>query len=208
MKLYYFETPNGRKPCAVAKYLNSPVEFERVDLAQGAQKAPDYLAINPNGRIPALVDGDTALWESQAIMCYLARKAGSDLWPNDDRQVDIIRWFNWDTAHFSRHAGGLVWENVIKPNFGLGEPNPAAIKEATMLFRQFAGVLDAHLAARTYLVGDKLSLADFSVAAFLPYASPAQIPLNDFAHVKRWHDAMMEMPAWREPFPVLSQSKE
>lgn len=201
MKLYYFETPNGRKPCAVAKYLNSPVDFIKVDLAQGAQKAPDYLAINPNGQIPALVDGQTALWESQAIMCYLAKKAGSDLWPDDERQIEIIRWFSWDSAHLSRHAGMLVWQNLIKPMFGLGDPDPKAVEEATIKFNQFAAVLDKHLSSRSHLVGDQLSVADFSVAAFLAYADRAKIPIADFAHVKRWHDGLLEIPAWREPFP-------
>ena len=74
MKLYYFETINPQKACAVARYLNSPVEFVRVDLAKGQHKSPDYLAINPNGKVPALVDGDTKLWESNAIMCHLAAR--------------------------------------------------------------------------------------------------------------------------------------
>ncbi len=202
MKLYYFETPNARKPCAVAKYLGSPVEYVKIDLAQGAQKAPDYLAINPNGQIPALVDGDKVILESQAIMCYLAQKAGSDLWPGDERQIEIIRWFSWDSAHLSRHAGMLVWQNMIKSMYGLGGPDAKAVEVATTKFKQFAGVLDAHLSTRSHLVGDQLSVADFSVAAFLAYAQPAKIPLGDFPHVKRWHDALLKLPAWREPFPA------
>jgi glutathione S-transferase len=92
MRLYYFETPNARKPCAVAKYLGSPVEFVRVDLARSEHKQPAFLAINPNGRVPALEDGSLKLWESHAIMCYLARKADSDLWPTDEvEQIDILR---------------------------------------------------------------------------------------------------------------------
>ena len=204
MKLYYFETPNGRKACAIAKYLKSDVDYIKVDLAQGAQKAPDYISINPNGRIPALVDGDTQLWEAQAIMCHLAWKAGSDLWPVDDpaRQIDIIRWFSWDSVHFSRQTGALVWENMIKPVFGLGAANGDVVKEALVMFDQFAGILNEHLADRQFLVDDKLSLADFSVAGFLPYAQKAQIPLERFPNIKRWHDGLMDIPAWREPFPA------
>jgi glutathione S-transferase len=131
MKLYYFETPNARKPCAVAKYLGAPVEFVRVDLTKREQKSPEYLAINPNARVPALQDGDIKLWESHAIMCYLANKAGSDLWPKDDHaRIDILCWLNWDTAHFSRHAARLFFERYIKPNFGLGEPDSKEIEDA------------------------------------------------------------------------------
>ncbi|MGI9405689.1 MAG: glutathione S-transferase N-terminal domain-containing protein, partial [Hyphomicrobiaceae bacterium] len=80
MKLYYFETPNARKPCAVAKHLGSPVDFVRLDLSSGEQKEPAFLAVNPNGKVPALHDADVRLWESHAIMAYLAHKAGSGLW--------------------------------------------------------------------------------------------------------------------------------
>jgi glutathione S-transferase len=201
MKLYYFETPNARKACTVARYLNAPVEFVRVDLSKGEHKAPAYLAINPNGKVPALEDGDVRLWESAAIMCYLADKAGSSLWPKDARQIDVIRWLSWDATHFSRHAGTLFFQRVIKPQFGLGEPDPAAIEEATGFFRQFAGVLDGHLKGRAYLVGDGLTVADFAVGSFLPGAKAAQLPLDEFPEVRRWYAQLEQLPAWREPFP-------
>ena len=203
MKLYYFETPNAQKPCAVAKHVGSPVEFVRIDLAKGEQQRPDFLAVNPNGKIPALHDGDTKLWESHAIMCYLAHKAGSDIWPTDPaKQIDIIRWLNWDTAHFSRHAGTLLFQRYIKPAFGLGDPNDDAIEEATGFFHQFAGVLNEHLKGRKYLVADALTIADFGVAAFLPMAEQAQLPMDKYDEINRWHGAMMELPAWEKPFPA------
>ena len=71
MKLYYAETMNPRKVCALAKYLGLPVEFVRVDLRKGEQHTPDFLAVNPNGKVPVLVDGDLVLWESTAIMARL-----------------------------------------------------------------------------------------------------------------------------------------
>jgi glutathione S-transferase len=203
MKLYYFETPNPRKPCAVAKYLNSPVEFVRVDLTKGEHQSAGFLAVNPNGKVPALSDGDVKLWESHAIMAYLAAKTGSDLWPQDStRQIDILRWLNWDTAHFSRHAGTLLFENHIRGFFGLGEPDAAAIEEATSFFKRFAGVLDQHLEGREYLVGNRLSIADFGVAAILPQAREARLPLEGFTQILRWHDGLMQLDAWREPYPA------
>jgi glutathione S-transferase len=202
MKLYYFETPNGRKPCAVAKHLSVRVEYVRVDLSKGQQRQPDFLATNPNGKIPALEDGDVKLWEAHAIMCYLAYKAGSDLWPKSDlEKIDLIRWLNWDTAHFSRHAGRLFFERVIKPHFGIGEPNPTEIQDATGYFKQFAAVLNEHLKGRKYILGSHLTVADFALGAFLPHAKEAQMPLDDCGEIRRWHDSLMELPAWRQPFP-------
>lgn len=202
MKLYYFETPNGRKACAVARYLDAPVEFVRVDMTKGEHKSPAFLRVNPNGKVPALEDGDVRLWESAAIMCYLADRAGSSLWPKDARQIEVIRWLSWDIAHFSRHAGTLFFQRVIKPRFGLGDSDPAAIEEATGFFRQFAGVLDSHLKGRDHLVGDGLTVADFAVASFLPHAHEARMPLDAFAEIRRWYARLEQLPAWRAPFPA------
>jgi glutathione S-transferase len=206
MRLYYFETPNGRKACAVARYLNAPVEFVRIDLTKGEHKTLAFLAINPNGKIPALEDGEVRMWESAAIMCYLADKAGSSLWPKDARQFDVIRWLSWDAMHFSRHAGTLFFQQVIKPHFGLGDPDLAAIDEAMGFFRQFAGVLNSHLEGRSYLVGDGLSVADFAVGAFLPHAHEAKIPLDEFPQISRWYAQLEQLPAWREPYPIPAAS--
>jgi glutathione S-transferase len=203
MKLYYFETLNARKACAVAKHLGAPVEFVRVDLAKGEHKTPDYLAINPNGKVPALVDGDARLWEAVAIMAYLARSMGSDLWPrDDDRQIELTRWLSWDACHFTRYGATLVFENIVRPRFLGAAPDAKAVDEATGFFRQFAAVLDGHLSGRRYVVGDTLTIADFAIAATLPRADEASIPVKEFPAVARWHERLNELPGWREPFPV------
>lgn len=201
MKLYYFDVLNPRKACAVARYLNSPVAFVRVDLGKGAHKTPDYLAINPNGKVPALQDGELKLWEANAIMCHLARKAKSDLWPRDeDGQIEITRWFSWGADHFNRHAGALYFEYIIKPRFDLGAPDDAAVEEAQGYVRACAAVLDGHLKGRKFLLGETLTVADFATAIALPYAAQARIPLTDFPNIMRWHDRLNDLPAWREPF--------
>jgi glutathione S-transferase len=202
MKLYYYESINPQKACAVAKHLGSPVELVRVDLAKGENKAPQYLAINPNGKVPTLVDGKAKLWEANAIMAHLARVAGSDLWPRDEeRQVEMTRWLSWDANHFTRHAGMLYFQHIIKPRFFGGGPDPAAVEEATGFFRRFAAVLDEHLRGRRYVVGDTLTIADFALGVTLPYAEKANIPVQAFPEIERWHGRLNEVPAWREPFP-------
>lgn len=203
MKLYWSDVLSPRKVCAVAKYLQSPVEYVYLDLARGEHKAPSYLALNPNGRVPTLVDGTRALWESDAIMCHLAARCDSDLWPQDHRQIDVIRWLSWDLAHFNPHAAALYFEGVIKPRFGLGAPDPAAVARAQDAFRQPAAILDAHLRDRDWLVGDSITVADFAVAVTLPYAERARIPLDEFPAIRRWHARLNELEAWREPFPAL-----
>ncbi len=203
MKLYYFETINGRKACAVARYLDSPVEFVRVDLAKGEHKTPHYLAINPNGKIPALQDGDLNVWESNAIMCHLARKAKSDLWPVDPaKQIEVMKWLSWNSEHFTRHAGTLYFNFIIKPNFGLGEVDSKAVEEASGFLRPFAEVLDRELEGRTFLLGDHLTVADFAVSATLPHAEAIRLPLDGLGNIARWKSQLEEIPAWRKPFPA------
>lgn len=202
MQLYYYESPNARTACAIARHLRAPVEFVRVELKQGEHRRPEFLAINPNGKVPVLVDGDAAIWESPAIAAYLAQKTGSELWPAAPaQQVEVLRWIHWGAAHFNRHAGTLFFERIAKASFGLGEPNAAAVEEATKHLRHFAKVLDGQVQGRRYLLGDALSVADFSVAAMLPWRQAAQLPLDDYTHLGEWYARIEALPAWREPYP-------
>jgi glutathione S-transferase len=202
MKLYYAKVLNPRKVCAAAKHLNSPVEYVYVDLAKGGTSAPDFLKVNPNGKVPVLTDGDLTLWEADAIICHLARKAGSKLWPADDAlKIEILRWSSWNANHFTRATGALYFEYVVKPMFRIGEADPAKVNPAIEQFHKFGRVLDDHLNGRDYLVGDDLSVADFAVAVSLPYAEQMKLPLRDYPNIARWHDGLNALPAWRDPFP-------
>ena len=202
LTLYYSDVLAPRKACTVAKHLKSAVEFVYLKLEKGEHKAPSYLALNPNGLVPTLTDGDRTLWEADAIMCHLAERAGSDLWPRDGRQIDVTRWLSWSAQHFTRAGGELYFQFIIRQRFGLGAPDEAAVAEALGAFRRFAAILNDHLESRAWLVGDALTIADFSVAAVLPFADRAPIPIDEFAHIRRWHDRLNEIEAWREPFPA------
>jgi glutathione S-transferase len=172
-----------------------------VDLTRGEQRAPEFLAINPNGRVPTLVDEGRVIWESNAIMFYLARKADSDLWPRDQREVDVIRWLSWDLAHFTRHTNTLFYEGVVKPQIGMGEPSQVILKDALDLFRRNAPVLDQHLAGRTWVVGDGLTVADLALASYLPEAPVSGVPVAEFPNIEKWLARVMALPAMAEPYP-------
>ena len=117
MKLYGFTvSPNTWKVRALAAHLKLPLDFEVIDLLKGEQFAPDYVALNPTSRTPTLVDGEFTLWESCAIMQYLASKVATPLWPNDAKaRADITRWQCWELAHWGAQAcGPLTFENLVK----------------------------------------------------------------------------------------------
>lgn len=201
MKLYYAEALSPRKACAVARYLRSPIDYVRVDLAQGEQRSEWFLELNPNGKVPVLVEGGHVLWEANAIMCRLAQAAGSDIWPMDARQADVVRWLSWDAAHFTRFAGELYFEHLIRPHIGLGPADPANVASATAQFRAAAGVLDAHLSRTSWLVGEAPTIADFALGVTLPYAVPAHIPVDDFPAIRRWQARLSGLEGWDSPFP-------
>ena len=131
MKLYAIVgSPNSRKVLSVIHHLGIDVEIEYLDLFQGQHKTLEYTALNPNGMVPTLVDGDLNLWESNAIIQYLADKAGSDeLFPTDSKKrADVVRWQCWELAHFNQAFGTLAFESVAKPSFMDMPSNEAVIE--------------------------------------------------------------------------------
>ena len=202
MKLYYCDVLAPRKVCAALKILKLPVDYIYVDLGTGEHRKPPYLAINPNGKVPTLVDGERIVTEADSILCYLSDKVGANLWPRDaSQQFDVIAWFSWNSQHFQSATGTLYLEYIIKERYNIGDPDPVAVKQATSEFRRYGKVLDNHLKGRTWLVGDKLSAADISVAVTLPYAAKAQMPLDEFPEMHRWHDQLCALEGWLDPFP-------
>ena len=205
MKLYGFPpSPNTWKVRAVAAHLGLQLEFEFVDLTKGQSRTPEFLARNPTGRTPVLVDGEFTLWEATAIMQYLASGTSNALWPNDRRiRADIMRWQSWALAHWGKEScEPLIFERLVKKFLNLGGPDAAAVAKGTECFNREARVLDAHLAKQSYLVGNEPTLADFSVAAPLFYAQEAELPIGPYAQLRDWFGRISALPAWRETAPA------
>jgi len=196
------ETMNPRKVCATARYLDIPLEYVPIDSVPGGLKGPTYRAINPLGLAPTLQDGDETIWESAAIMVHLALKAKSPIWPSDPKlQVEVMRWISWDLCHFAPHAGAFYFENYIKPAFGFGTPDHALLETKRAPLHESAAVLDARLARSPYLAGPTLTIADFCVAVLLPLQEEIGLPLGKYQHLQRWHGDLMQIDAWRNPWP-------
>jgi glutathione S-transferase len=205
MRLYGFPpSPNTWKVRAVAAHIGLPLELEVVDLSKGQQQTPEYLALNPTGRAPVLVDGDFILWESNAIMQYLADHTPNRLWPNDARaRADMMRWQSWQLAHWDKEGcEPLIIERLVKKFLNLGTPEMAVVAKGMESFNREARVLDAHLAKQSYLVGTEVTLADFSVAAPLFYAKEAELPVAPYQHLRDWFARVSALPAWRDTAPA------
>jgi glutathione S-transferase len=204
MKLYMNPmSPNVRRVRLTAAVLGLQLEEKNLDLAKGEQKTPEFLALNPNGAVPTLVDGDFVLTESRVIMQYLAlKKPESGLLPRDEQaRIDVTRWQFWDSSHFSPQLGMLMFQKVLKPMFGLGEPDAGKIEEALTNFRRFATVLDKRLDGRQYVVGDSMTLADLTLASSLMYAKQTEAPLAEFPNIQGWFSRISDLDAWARTNP-------
>jgi glutathione S-transferase len=177
------------------------------DFARGLCSAhkTEYLAINPNALVPILEENGKYLWETDAIVCRLSAIAKSDFWRIGEEQPDMIRWISWATHHLNRAADPLYFFRVVWPTFMDTAPDAAVLENGLADFRRHAAVLDGYLRDRMWLVGDRVSYADFRAASALPFAEPAGIPLDEFPNMRRWHDQLLKLDAWRTPFEGLNE---
>jgi glutathione S-transferase len=207
MKLYGFApSPNTWQVRALAAHIGVPLDFVALDFTKGESRTPEFLAINPTGRTPALTDGDFTLWETLAVMQYVAGKKPNALWPDDARsRADIARWQSWNLAHWNRDAWAPVLsERLVKKIFNLGPPDEAVIAKGVEAFAKEAAMLDAHLGKRKYLVGDALTIADFAVVATLFYAKEADLSLAPYPQLRAWSERVMALPCWTATAPQMA----
>lgn len=201
IQLYTWVTPNGRKVSVMLEEIELPYEVHAVDLGRGEQLKPAYLEINPNNKIPAIVDTEgpggkpLRLFESGAILIYLAEKTGK-LWPQDmRRRYEVIQWLMFQMGGVGPMFGQANYFFRMEPKV------PQAIerfhKEALRLY----GVLDKELAEREFLAGE-YSIADIATYPWVGRHEGHNVKLEDFPNVKRWFDTISARPAVRRGMEV------
>lgn len=199
MKLYYSpHSSNARKVRIAAALLDIPLDLELVELYQGAQRRPEFLALNPMGKVPVLKDGDLVLTESAAILIYLAEsKPGTTLYPAEGRaRAEVHRWLFWGASHFSPALAALAWETTLKKLLRLGDPEPLQVQRQTDQLQVLGKVLDAHLATRDWVAGPNLTLADVALGTTFFASTPGSV-LAPFAHVVAWSARLHALDAWK-----------
>lgn len=195
--LYFAATPNGLKIKLFFEETGLPYRIKPVSLGKGEQFQPDFLAISPNNKIPAIVDNaplgggaPISVFESGAILLYLAEKSGRFM-PQDARgRIEVLQWLFWQVGGLGPMAGQIGHFNVYAP-----EPVPYAIDRYTREVARLYGVLDRRLADRPFIAGDDYTIAD--IAAY-PWIVPHQAhgqSLGDFRHLERWFNAIATRPA-------------
>jgi GST-like protein len=193
--LYTWGTPNGRKASIMLEEVGFPYRVLPIDISKGAQHTPEFLAINPNGRIPAIIDSEgpggksIRIFESGAILIYLAEQTGKLLSAEPRRRMETLVWLMFQ-------MGG------VGPMFGQAhhflraapEPVPYGIERYTKETRRLYGVLDGRLGEEAYLAGE-YSIADIATYPWVARHDWHKVELKDFPNVARWYEAIGARPA-------------
>ena len=190
--VYYWPTPNGHKVTIACEEMGLPYEIRPVNIGRGEQFAPEFLAISPNNRMPAIVDPDgpggepIAVFESGAILQYLGRKTGL-FYPADERaRVKVDEWVFWQMAGLGPMAGQANHFRNYAPSFLLDQRHSAyGVIRYTNEVHRLYGVLDKRLAGRDYLADD-YSIADMITWPWVAGQSGSALRMNEFPNIQAW----------------------
>ncbi|MBN33678.1 MAG: thiol:disulfide oxidoreductase [Rhodospirillaceae bacterium] len=192
---YYWPTPNGWKVAILLEELGTPYNLIPVNIGKGDQFKPEFMAISPNNRMPAIVDHDVegapvSVFESGAIMFYLARKTGRFMSADPILEKEALEWLFWQTGNQGPMAGQLSHFVNYAP-----ETITYAQERYRNEYDRCVGILETRLEGRDWIVGDDYSIADMICWPWILIAKPLTASLKDFPNVSRWRKAMKERPA-------------
>ncbi|ALK09475.1 glutathione S-transferase N-terminal domain-containing protein [Blastochloris viridis] len=208
IELYYWPTPNGWKISIMLEECGLPYAVVPVNISKGEQFKPDFLAISPNNRIPAIVDPDgpggkpISVFESGAILQYLGRKTGK-FYPTDERaRVEVEQWLYWQVGGLGPMAGQAHHFRIYAP-----EKIDYAITRYTNEVARLYGVMNKRLAEREFLAGD-YSIADIACLGWSKLWERQGQDVTRFPHFKRWLDTVKARPAVQRGLAVLAEERK
>jgi glutathione S-transferase len=197
MKLYYFPSPNPQKVRFALLELGLDCEIVAVDLSKGEQRKPEFLALNPCGRLPVLTDEELTLWESHAILNYLGDKTGK-MWPTSTAgRADALRWLFFLSGHISPPATELAYNRIAVKIVGRAG-DEAAIARGEKALPDVIGILEQRLADAKWLLGDDFTLVECAYAPVLNVIEKAGFSFGKFPLVGAYLDAIRWRPGWQQ----------
>jgi glutathione S-transferase len=184
------------------------VDIEYLDFFEGDLNKPEFLALNPNGRVPCLTDGEFVLWESNAIMQYLADKVpGNTLFPQDPKtRADINRWQCWELAHFNNAFAMIAFQTVLKEQFLKQQANQPIVDYGVEALHEFSSVLEKHLSDRDYVVGEGITLADYAIINIEGFKEMIPFDWSGYPRVNAYFERMRNDPHWASSVPASSEA--
>ena len=210
--LYYWPTPNGHKITLMLEELadaGAKLEYRifPVNIGKGDQFKPDYLAFSPNNKMPAIIDHAPAdggepisVFESGAILLYLADKTGRFFGADGRQKVAVNQWLMWQMAGLGPMTGQYGHFTVYAP-----EKIPYAIDRYTREVQRLLGVLDRRLAGRAFIAGDGYTIADMAAYPWINPYTKAPLDLEPYPELRRWHAAISARPATQRAYALTTQ---
>lgn len=200
-KLYCFGESGNAYKCALAMTLTgldwTPVF---VDFFKGEARSPAFLAINPMGEVPVLVEGDLTLTQSGVILDHISALTGRLGGKSEAERREVMRWLFWDNHKLSGQAGTTRFLG----NFLAPEKRPEGVIPFLQGRMKAAyKVLDGHLAGRDWIVGDAPTIADLSCCSYLYYPEPFGFDRKDWPQIDRWLDGIAALPGWKHPYDMM-----
>ena len=196
IKFYFNLSPNPMKVALLLEELGVPYEPIPVDPRKGQQFRPEYLEINPNAKVPAIIDGATTVFDSNAILLYLAEKTGRFLpEPKESRRGELLSWLMFVASGIGPYSGQAVHFHHFAP-----QPQEYAINRYDFEVERHYRIVDERLGRQRYMMGSEYTIIDMAVwgwARLIPRALDAEDALNRFPNVKRLHDEIYARPAAR-----------
>ena len=190
----------------VANALGLQYEKKGVNLMEGEGQKPEYLAIHPAGKVPAMVDGDFKLFESNAIIRYFARKKNSDLYPNDIKQQAIIdQWIDFVSIHIQNGVSRVLWNKVFAPKLGK-EVDQNSMKCGYEFLEKYLPVVNQQLGRTKYLAGDKLSLADFVLLAYTDPLETIEVDIKKYPKLAKWREGLVTKDFYQKVHKFYGES--
>ena len=192
IKLYGVAMSRAGRPLWMLEELGLGYEHIQTNFTTDVQK-PDYLALNPNGHIPTLVDGETVIWESMAINLYLARKYDQGLWPKTlEDEGRAFQWSFWAMTEVEEPLLTALMNRMFLPE---NERDPAKAEEALERLQKPLAVLEGELGTQDYLVENRFTVADLNVASVLSWTALAGADLSAYPRVQAWAERCSSRPA-------------
>ena len=209
LDLYTWPTPNGHKIHIMLEECGLPYKVHAINIGTGDQFKPAFLKISPNNKIPALVDSDgpdgkpIALFESGAILLYLAAKTGRFLPPSDRAKYDVLQWLMFQMGGLGPMLGQAHHFRIYAP-----EKIDYGINRYTNEAKRLYGVLDKQLKTHDWIAGGEYSVADMAIFPWLRSWQNQGIDWADYPHVKAWFDRIAERPAVQKAVQVLADARK
>lgn len=178
----------------VANALGLAYTYRRIDLAKGENRTDAYVKLHPAGKVPVIDDDGFVLFESNAIIKYLADKAGSSLYPKDPKERAIVdQWIDFVSHHVGTAMGRVVFNRVFAPVLKM-EADERSLSDGLSFLDRFLPVVETQLQAHTFLAGDELTLADFNLLALLDPAEVARVDLSGYRSLSAWRVSLRGQP--------------